>query len=566
MASHAPSTSQPLRGAGIAAPFGAAVPRASLAPWLGVAFLTITGALVYWLFDALPFQDLPAHAGLIAMRHRFQQSPFDQQFFVFSPHLGPYSVFRQLGEWLVVPLGPVGAVRAIATLPLTLTPLALVWARKRLHGDASTTAAFFGLALGFGFMTLLGFASYLLGVTALIVAVTMWLELMFLADATASAPDKGANGWWPRGRQRLSPSARAELRMIGFAPLLFLAHGHAFVLFLAIAGMSALAAGNRLARIVRARALVPALALAAWVAWRERGTAWPAGSAPIPHPAFDPHFQSVWGKLGLLLTPTLLTRTGIDAGVGVGMWLTLAACTFATARSLRHAPEAARLGAAADDGSRTHARGLLAAIAGLTAIFLALPHSIGWFGFVDGRLVPVILFLAIMGVRRPALGDTLATVFDLVARAGAVAMIAIALAASYAFQAEAAGWHEVLAAVPARAHLLNLPIEPNSSVFTAHPFIHYDKLIMADRPALVSDVWFHQGTALYPTPANPALALPATYSESNLRVIDWPAYRLDDWDYVLIRTRPTSAEPSVPARLALDIHHGGWWLYRVRAR
>src|SRR5580698_2988591 len=123
MASHAPSSSQPLRGAEVVASLGADVSRSLLASWLGVAFLTVTGALVYWLFDALPFQDLPAHAGLIAMRHRFQESPFERQFFVFSPHLGPYSVFRELGEWLVVPLGPVGAVRAIATLPLVLTPL-----------------------------------------------------------------------------------------------------------------------------------------------------------------------------------------------------------------------------------------------------------------------------------------------------------------------------------------------------------------------------------------------------------------------------------------------------------
>jgi hypothetical protein len=143
-------------------------------------------------------------------------------------------------------------------------------------------------------------------------------------------------------------------------------------------------------------------------------------------------------------------------------------------------------------------------------------------------------------------------------------MITIALVASYAFQAEAAGYHEVLANVPANARLLNLPLEPNSRIFTAHPFIHYDKLVVADRPALVSDVWFHQGTALYPTARNPALALPGSYSESNLRLIDWPAYRLADWDYVLIRMRPTSNEPAVPAGLTLEAHRGGWWLFRTR--
>jgi hypothetical protein len=144
-------------------------------------------------------------------------------------------------------------------------------------------------------------------------------------------------------------------------------------------------------------------------------------------------------------------------------------------------------------------------------------------------------------------------------------MVTIALGASQLFQAEATGWHEVIDAVPANARLLNLPLDPNSSIFTAHPFVHYDKLVMTDRAAVVSDVWFHQGSAIYPTGDNPALHLPASYSESDLRFIDWPAYRLADWDYVLIRTRPTAAEPAVPDDLTLAVHRGGWWLYRNAA-
>ncbi|MDP9003072.1 MAG: hypothetical protein M3O46_23525, partial [Myxococcota bacterium] len=79
--------------------------------------MTISGALVFWLYDALPFQDLPAHAGLIALRHRLPESPFEQRFFVLAPHLGPYSLFRALGQALLPWLGPLGAVRALAMLP-----------------------------------------------------------------------------------------------------------------------------------------------------------------------------------------------------------------------------------------------------------------------------------------------------------------------------------------------------------------------------------------------------------------------------------------------------------------
>ena len=78
----------------------------------------------------------------------------------------------------------------------------------------------------------------------------------------------------------------------------------------------------------------------------------------------------------------------------------------------------------------------------------------------------------------------------------------------------------------------------------------------------MSDVWFHQGSALYPTADNPALRLPSSYSESDLRVIDWPSYHLEDWDYVLVRTRPSAASPHTPSRLELVEHRGGWWLFR----
>jgi hypothetical protein len=521
------------------------------ARWVAVGALTLAAVLVFWLFDALPFQDLPAHAGLIAMRHRFEGSPFEQHFFVLAPHLGPYSLFRSLGDILVVPLGPLGAIRAIATLPVIATPFALLWARRRLHGDRSTTAAYFGLALGFGFMTLLGFASYLLGVAVLIVALTVWLELMVATDDRAPAALK-----W-------------ELASACLAPCVLLAHGHAFVIFLGLAAVSAVATGDRTRRLLRLRALLPAVALAAWAAWRERAGVLPAGSVAMPHAANGPHFQGILDKLSLLITPTLITRTGVDAAVGLFVWAVIVLAVVATARSLRAPsdPGASRAtetaaDAAQDRASRAHSKALLASLAVLGASFLALPHSIGWFGFVDGRLVPLLLLVGLMAVRRPALGPVLRAAFERGAPLAACAMVVIALVASQLFQGEASGWHEVIDAVPANARLLNLPIDPNSAIFTAHPFVHYDKLVLADRPAVVSDVWFHQGSGIYPTADNPALRLPGTYSESDLRLIDWPAYRLSDWDYVLIRTRPAAAEPSVPPELALAIHRGGWWLYR----
>ena len=70
---------------------------------------------------------------------------------------------------------------------------------------------------------------------------------------------------------------------------------------------------------------------------------------------------------------------------------------------------------------------------------------------------------------------------------------------------------------------------------------------------------------IVPKETNPALRLPASYSESDLKVIEWPKYHLEDWDFVLIRTRPAASQPYTPNDLTLDEHIGGWWLFkRVR--
>jgi hypothetical protein len=387
-------------------------------------------------------------------------------------------------------------------------------------------------------MTLLGFASFLLGLAALLVALTLWLELLAKADEN------------PAGRG----VAAREIAFAVAAPLVFLAHGFAFVLLAILAAVAVVAAGSFARRGARLRAFVPAAALVAYAAWTERAAAIPAGSAPVPMNAPGLHFQGPWDKFTLLITPTLMTRTGIDFTIGVFVWAFLLLATMTTVRALaRHAVEARYA---------VHARALLAGGATLFGLFLALPHAIGWFGFVDGRLVPLVVILPLLAIPPGVLGPRLARVLGVGAPLGASTLAALALAASYAFQSEARGYRSILAEIPPETRLLNLPVEPNSAVFTGHPFIHYDKLAMVDRPLAPSDVWFHQGSAIYPRPANPILALPASYSESNLGPVEWADYRIADWDYVLVRTRPEGGRPFTPAPLVLVDHQGGWWLFK----
>jgi hypothetical protein len=271
--------------------------------------------------------------------------------------------------------------------------------------------------------------------------------------------------------------------------------------------------------------------------------------------AASPDYQTPLDKLSLLLTPTLMTRTGLDAAVGVVVWGVILAASVATLHD--RSPQAK----GGDVASRAKSRALAWGAGGAAVAFVALPHAFLWFGFIDGRMVPVFLFLAILCVRRPALGARLERALDIVAPVAAFAMIGIVGFASSRFQAEAAGYREVLGRVPPGGRLLNLPIDPDSEVFTAHPFVHFDKLVAIEKPVLLSDVWADRATALYPTPENPSARLPRDYNSASLKTLDWPAYDLRDWSHVLVRTRPDALPPATPRELSLDAHVGGWWLY-----
>jgi hypothetical protein len=493
--------------------------------------------------------DLPAHAGLIALRHRFAGSPFDKAYFLVVPHLGPYSLFRALGEALAAHFGPLGAVRVLALLPALLTPLAVVWARWRLHGECHAGVASMAAALSFGLMTAFGFASYLLGLTASIVGLTFWLELVGAHEAMARG-----NSGVARGKTQGQVRVTAAL-LSAVAPVVFLSHGHALLLLLVVSCASLAASPWRTRRLALLLVYLPAVSVAAYATYCEHAAA--SSLTPLVSCTNSGmHFQGLADKLSLLLTPTLITRTGLDVLVGLAIWGTVA---IASARTVKHAWRGDTI---ADLQSRALALGVLS----LGIAFAILPHTIGWFGFVDGRLLLPLLLFALVGIRSESLGPRLNQILRYTGGAAGCVQVAIVLLASSYFQREANGYTEVLAQIPAGSRLLDLPIDPDSRIFTGHPFVHYGMLALVDRPVLASDIWYHQGTAVYPRLGNPAFRLPSSYCESDMKSVDWKMYRLEDWDYVLMRQNASAATPTVPATLTLVSHRGGWWLWRNATR
>jgi hypothetical protein len=250
-----------------------------------------------------------------------------------------------------------------------------------------------------------------------------------------------------------------------------------------------------------------------------------------------------------------MTRWGVDVAVGLFLVGGLVVGVAATARGMTSG--------AVNGEERAHVRALFAAAAVLGLLFLALPHEIGWFGFVDARLVPLVEWLLVGAISLRALGPKTRRMLHDGAPLFSLALVAIDLTASARFQREADGFREVARALPAGSRLLNLPLDPNSDVFTSHPFVHYNKYAQMDRPVITSDTWFHQGSAVYPRRGNPALDLPRDYVSSNLHGVDWSAYDLEAWDFVLVRVKPGGSFPPPPTSLTPVLERGGWHLFRT---
>ncbi len=494
------------------------------------ALLELGAIAVFWCFDAPPFMDFPGHAGVMALRMRHPNSDFLQQYFVLTTDFGGYPLYRLVGDALASLVGPLAAMRVISTIPVVALPLAMHHARRRLYGDDSPLFVFVALILSFGYMTQMGLSPFLVSFPVLLWALTEWMVLLNKAEAGLAAR---AN----------------EAGIAALAAVLVMIHAYAFGVLVFIMLVTVFSAKPFRPRLLRLRVLLPAFLLLSLTAWLTMSSRLPPGAIAQAEP-FGATYGSILDKLGLFTNPTLTTRTGIDILIGILVWLAAILGIWATARSAepRHHVVALRNGCVA-----------------LLLAFAVLPHGVRSFDAVDSRLLPIVLLVAFMAIDQNVLAPAWRRRAAVVAALAAAVTIGLELFAMQLFQREAAGYREVFAKIPAESRLLYLPVEPDSRIFISHPFVHYDKLVIVERTILPSQFHFHHASGIFPTKANPILRLPPDYVSSNLKRIIWQHYRLEDWDYVLIRRFPDSPPCRVPKALTLEVHRGGWWLYHRTA-
>jgi hypothetical protein len=482
---------------------------------------------IFWLFDAPPFMDFANHAGVIALRQRFDESILLQHYYVLTPYLTGYPLFRLLADTLAGYIDPVPVMRVISTIPVVALPWALHDARKRLYGDDSPLFAYVALVLSFGYLTQMGMTPFTIAFPVMVWALTKWLLVLDAADA---------------GRVPLG----AELGVAVLTALLVALHTYAFAMVAFVMLVTLLSGKPVLPRLIHLRVLLPAAVALAVMSWVTTGIALPVGAIAVDEP-FNATFGTVLDKLGLLFTPTLVTRSGIGVVVAILFWGAAVAGVLATIRN----------------GRSRYAVALRNACVALLAAFVLLPHGVRSFDAVDNRLLPLVLLAACMAIDLKALTPVWRKWASAVAMATGFAVVGVYMVAMVVFQAEAAGFHEVIEQMPRGSRMLYMPEHPDSRIFVSHPFVHYDKLAFVERGILPSQFHFHHASGIFPTKANPILRLPAEHVASNLKTVDWLKYHLNDWDYVMIRTFPESPAPLVPQMLSLMDHRGGWWLYRT---
>lgn len=506
-------------------------------PWLLLVALDIGGLCGFWAFASLPFVDLNGHAGVFALHKLLRQVGFESQYFVYAPHLGENALFRILGDVLADRIGPVAAVRALGSLPLIATPAAMFYARYRLYGRTDPYFPVMALILCFGYLTMMGLASYLIAIPLLLVVVAEWLILMTAAD-----------------RHTLSMGHETVVALL--TVLLCLTHGFAFLVFGFIAIVTAFSTGSRWTRLVRLRCLLPTVLLMGYSFWADSANPvlGAVGMAAPPLLYYDP----IAHKLGLIFGLTLFSRTGVDLAIGVVVWIAVIAGVVVSNRAASADRPAAP--------TNKHVRALTVAAIATFLLFLAMPHAIAWFSFSDGRLLPVVLLLGLVAIDSEAFSLSQRKIAQTLAYAAAAIVVTTFLWAQNIFQAEAAGYDETFAAITPNTRVLFLPIDCDSRIFVQHSFSRYEGLLLAKKPVVPSEMWFEQGTAIYPKAANPILRLPREYVPASLHDIAWEHYRLQDWDFVIIRQVVEIGRPQTPATLVLESHHGSWWLYKVRAK
>ncbi len=384
----------------------------------------------------LPFTDLPEHVAMISTLRHWNDPAWNlQEYFTLALGQTQYVLYYAVGAALAYPLGD--AERANLAL---LVAIAVAWpfSLKSLLKAAGQDErlALFALPLFWNQSLLIGFFNYLAAIPVVLWALGVTL------------------------RQAQSPTRRRSLLLAAIGVVLFYLHLSALVFFLPVAALCTYV-------LVPNRSLKQTALRLAWTL--------PVGllslhwlvSSPVTNPSkvgwvknVAPHWETPFANLGALHIWT----NRIWVGPLDGWWFALllvagVALQFPPRRGHEVAPQ-------------RKMRWLLAGCAGWAVfLYFAMPMSVGWLSYLNYRyaIVAVLFFAACV---RPPSGWRGAVVMLGVAAIG-FASAANAMRMMHKFEAEAAGFDNVLNQAQRGRKLLAMIYDQSSKSVRFYPFHHF---------------------------------------------------------------------------------------------
>lgn len=414
-------------------------------PWFA-ALIVLLMAVPLVGPDIPPLIDLPGHMGRYRVELDLAHSPNLQRYYYLK-----WSLLGNLGvDLLVLPLGRLiglePAVKLIVAAIPMVTVAGFLWVSHEVHGRVSPTALF-AAPLAYGFPFMYGFVNFALSMGFAFLAFGLWL--------------------------RLARLERLGLRAALFVPisiLLWVAH---------VFGWGTLGLMAFSAELVRQHDRCGRWAISAWRA----------------------AIQCL--SLGLPFLLMLFWRSG-DASGEIGDWFNMDAKLLGLIMALRDrwiVFDISSMGLIAlllliawRSPRFAFSRNLAASALALFIIFLVLPRIIFGAGYVETRLAPYMIALAILAVRPK--GRSYGRFLSIVAALGAVFVVARMAATAFSLQIYDRAYDRELAALdrlPRGAAVVAFVGTDCSDTWAKARLDHLPSIALVRREALVNDLWTAPG-------------------------------------------------------------------------
>jgi hypothetical protein len=525
-------------------PFRNLLQSARQEPVTALAWLLVLVACVWplWASGLLPFMDLPQHLATVRVLHSYNDPSYGVSHY-FAIELGrtQYLAWYFLVDWLTYLMPLEIAARVVFSLYALGLPLSIAVLLKA-HGRDSRVAL---LAAPFVYNPFLfmGFANY---VTA--------LPLIFWGLALL--------------QESLDAFSWRRLPLLIFVTTLcFYDHAMAFLMYVALAGMTVLLGARGLhPRHWWRQALHLAPAALAMLWWTSQSLIlagadeWHKGMGGRNVAPVDIRFKPLLERF-TSFPEFLLDAYPDDADEKLFIaWLVILGLAWIIGRDALN-----RRGLTGREALRAHVPEAMLVTS--TLIYLASPISYKWIWPIADRLVPIVALLALPALARQS---TPYRTFTLVIPATILALTMSHTHAKRAqeFTTEAGPIREVVAQADRGKKLMALIYQPQSRVMKWPAFLHFGQYYTVERGGMANFSFanFPQSPVLFPDQGGPPKVPPR---------FEWTpeVFSMQDqgywYDYFLIRDENPNRNPFGAERnkVELVVRKGPWALWKqVAAR